>query len=167
MSLKKVVTILVIVVVVLTSGLVVVTNSKFNLYTDVPQVNYTEVLDDAETPTIYYYYQDTCHFCNSIKDQVSDLYLATADNPNINLKLVDVKSSKNAGAWADQGTDPKTADMTKAENIQISGTPSMIYVEDGAVAEYEVGSDVFTLMQNVNDQYDLGITFDPSRYGQS
>ncbi len=167
MSLKKVVTILLVVLVVMTSGLVIVTKSKFNLYTDVPEVNYTDVLDDVNTSTIYYYYQDTCHFCNSIKDQVSELYLATTENVDINLKLVDVKSAKNAGAWADDGVDPRSLDMSKAENIQITGTPSMIYVEDGQVVEYEVGSDVFKLMENVNEQYQLGLTFDPSKYGEN
>ncbi len=167
MSLKKIVIILVAVVVVLTAGLALITKSKFNLYTDTPQVKYNQVLDDKETPTVYYYYQDTCHFCNSIKDQVSDLYLATENNPDINVVLVDVKSSTNKDAWGDETYDYQTADLTDPEQIKIKGTPSMIYVEEGQVAEYESGADVFTLMENVNQKFDLGLTFDPSKYGQS
>lgn len=167
MALKKVVMILVVSVVVLTAGLAVVTKSQYNLYKEAPSVKYNQVLDDKETATIYYYYQDTCHFCQSIKDQVTDLYLSTENNPDINLVLVDVKSSTNAGAWADETYDYTQADLTDPEQIKIQGTPSMIYVEEGQVAEYESGPDVFTLMENVNQKFDLGLTFDPSRYGQA
>lgn len=166
MSLKKVIIILVTIVVILTAGLAIVTKTKFNLYTDTPHVKYNEVLDDKETPTVYYYYQDTCHFCNSIKDQVTDLYHATEDRTDINLTLVDVKSSTNANAWGGDDFDFENADMTDPEQIKIKGTPTMIYVKEGKVVEYESGPDVFTLMENVNQEFGLGLTFDPSRYGE-
>lgn len=164
---KKIVISLVAILVILIGGLVFATAGKFNIYTDTPHVNYDEVLDDPTTPTIYYYYQDTCHFCNSIKDQVTDLYFATEASDKVNLVLVDMKSSANANAWTSDPTyDPQNVDVTDAKNIQVTGTPTMAYVEDGKLAEYEVGSDVFTLMENINQQFELGLTFDPSRYGK-
>lgn len=167
MTLKKVIVILLSIAVVLTAGLTYVTKSKFNLYTDTPHVKYNQVLEDKKTPTLYYYYQDTCHYCNSIKDQVTDLYLATENNDKINVKLVDLKSSANANGWApDKSYDPEKADMTNPENIKIQGTPSMIYVENGEVVEYQSGKAVFNVMETVNKKYDLGLTFDPSRYGK-
>lgn len=167
MALKKVVLILLSIVVVLTGGLAYVSNSTFNLYTDTPHVKYDQVLDDKTTPTLYYYYQDTCHYCNSIKDQVTDLYLATENNGKINVKLVDLKSSANANAWTkDKTYDPEKVDLTNVENIKIQGTPSMIYVENGAVVEYQAGKDVFKVMETVNKKFELGLTFDPSKYGQ-
>lgn len=83
------------------------------------------------------------------------------------MKLVDVKSSTNANAWTkDESCDPTNADLTDTENIKIKGTPSMIYVEDGAVVEYQSGRDIFKIMETVNAKYDLGLTFDPSKYGE-
>lgn len=166
MSLKKIVIILLALIGILLVGLFAITKSQFNIYTEAEHVKYNEVLDDKETPTLYYYYQDTCHYCASIKDQVTDLYLATENNSAINVRLVDVKSSTNANAWGDETYDPETADMTNPEDIKIKGTPTMIYVEDGKVAEYESGAGVFTVMENVNQKYNLGLTFDPSKYGQ-
>lgn len=168
MELRKVVGLLLVILVILTTGLAIATSGKYNIYTDAPHVKYNEVLDDKTTPTIYYYYQDTCHFCNSIKDQVTNLYQATENNDKINLKLVDVKSADNANAWAkDESYNPDAVDMTNPENIKIKGTPSMIYVENGKVVEYESGPDVFKIMNKVNDKYNLKLTFDPSKYGKN
>lgn len=167
MKLKNVVIMLVVIVVVLSTGLYIVSSSQYNIYTDAEHVTYDQVLDEKEVPTVYYYYQDTCHFCNSIKDQVTDLYLAMENNDKINMKLVDLKSSKNKDGWSTDPTyDPETVDMTDVNNIKATGTPTMIYVKNGEVVEYEIGPDVFTLMENVNQEFDLGLTFDPSRYGK-
>lgn len=167
MNLKTVIISLCVAVLVLTTGLYLATKNKFNLYTDAAHVNYNEVLDDVETPTIYYYYQDTCHFCNSIKDQVTELYLASEKSSEINLKLVDVKSAENKDAWtSDSAYDPANYDLSNVENIEISGTPTMILVEQGEVVDYKVGADVFDIMENANERYDLGLTFDRSKYGQ-
>ncbi len=163
---KKTIIILVSVLVLLVGTLTVININTFNLYIDSEHVKYDEVLDDKTTPTLYYYYQDTCHFCNSIKDQVTDLYLAAEDTDQFNVKLVDVKSSTNVDAWADENYDLETADFSNPANIQISGTPAMIYVEDGQVVEYKTGSDIFDIMELVNDKYNLNVEFDRSKYGQ-
>lgn len=138
---------------------------NFDLYTEANHVLYNQVLDDKEA-TVYYYYQDTCGYCNSIKDQVTNMYLAAENTEGINVKLVDLKSTKNANGWATGDYNPDTADFTNPEDIKVSGTPAMIYVVDGEVVSYKVGSDVFDILEQVNTEHGLEVELDRSKYGE-
>lgn len=165
--LKRFIVILGVILVMLVAVVTVYYKTNFDLYTDSEKVGYLEVLDDKTTPTVYYYYQDTCHFCNSIKDQVTDMYLAIAQRNDINMKLVDARSSANSGVWGDEDYNYETADLTDPNQIKITGTPSMIYVVNGEVKMYKSGANVFDIMDQVNEDYGLGLTFDPSKYGKN
>lgn len=158
------------------------TSSSFNLYKDQEHVNYDQVFD-SNTPTIYYYYQDTCHFCNSIKNQITDFAQIVNAREDINLKLIDMKKDKNKIAWYDwdshnkkygENNNPKLnpnykynpKDLKKINDIKITGTPTMIYVENKKVVQYEVGKDVFKVLENVKNKYNINYKFDSSKYGE-
>ncbi len=145
------------------------TEEVFDLYTDAQYVNYNEVLDEKEIPTVYYYYRATCGFCNSIKDQVTNFYLALEDEDNIDMKLIDINRAENKKVLVKdkENFDPNDLDMSNAENIKIVGTPSMIFVENGEVVEYKIGVDLFDIMESINDQYNLRLEFDRSKYSDS
>lgn len=172
---KKLVTILLILLVILTLGVSLLSRGKINIYTDVEHINYDSVLtEDTSTPTIYYYYKDNCGFCNSIKDQVTEMYEAMEEKGGVQLKMVDMNSTSNADAWyqgdtpADQNPDfiSDPEEMKTYKDILVQGTPTMILVENGKVLQYKVGQDVFDILETVNDQYDLGVDLDRSAYGE-
>lgn len=164
---KVMITILLTLVIILGAAIGVYNLTNFNLYQDSEKVAYTEVLDDKTTPTIYYYYQETCEFCNSIKDQMTEMARAINANSEINIKLVDMLDLENKDGWGDENYDYTTADLTDPSQIKITGTPSMIYVVDGKVEKYTSGGNVFDILELVNDQYSLGVTLDRSRYGKN
>lgn len=153
-----------------------------NIYEEQEHVKYDEVLNSS-TPTIYYYYQKDCHFCNSIKDQITAFVSVVNETEGIDFKMVDLKDNYNQPAWYDWSThnqkytpnDAKSnpnyiyeaQKMKKIDDIKITGTPTMIYVKDKEVQDYEVGGDVFDILEKVNDEFSIGATFDRSRYGQS
>ncbi len=165
MNIKYIVILLLVILAILITSVVATSGMRIDLYEDAEHVNYKQVLNNNE-PTVYYYYQSTCGFCNSIKDQVKSLYLATHETEGIDMKLIDMKADENINAWGDGEYDPLTADMTNVEDIKITGTPSMIYVVDGEVTSYKTGLGVFDIMEDVNDEFNLDLTFDRSRYGE-
>ncbi len=152
------------------------------LYRSQEQANYDEVLS-SDTPTVYYYYQDTCHFCESIKGEVTKFTDVVNKRDDIDFVLVDMKTAKNQQAWYDwdshnkkygEGSKPEEnpdyisdpAEMKKIDDIKITGTPTMIYVKDKQVQEYVVGPDVFDLLDVVINEFDLGLDLDETVYGQ-
>ncbi|WOO87542.1 hypothetical protein RZE82_00965 [Mollicutes bacterium LVI A0039] len=167
MNLNKLILFLVAILAILIGGFTYINSQNFDLYTSANKVKYYEVLDDKEGVDIYYYYMSTCGYCNSIKDQVTDLYLATEETEGVSMKLVDLKLNSNSAGWAqDEEYDPALVDMTDVENIKITGTPAMIYVVDGEVVNYQAGGGVFEVMEQANSEFDLGLEFDPSKYGE-
>ncbi len=152
------------------------------LYRQLESVNYDEVLS-SDVATVYYYYQDTCHFCESIKGEMQKFSDAVNTNDNIEFKLVDMKDPYNKAAWYDwdahnkkygEGSSPEEnpdyksdpSEMKTIDDIKITGTPTMIYVKDNQVIDYKVGSEVFDLLDNVINEYNLDVTLDSSVYGQ-
>lgn len=170
------------VLIILLGVALVVSINNFELYTDATHANYDEVFDES-VPTVYYYYQPDCGYCNSIKDQLTSLYEATESNENVQMRLINLADTTNADGWYDFDalyeeygdsavptddpnyiTDP--ALMKTIDDIKITGTPAMIYVADGEVVGYAIGKDVFTIMESVNTEFELGLTFDSSKYGE-
>ncbi|MFV0288225.1 MAG: thioredoxin fold domain-containing protein [Mycoplasmatales bacterium] len=153
---------------------------KTDLYAIQENVDYDEVLDDAE-PTLYYYYQNTCHYCNNIKPQVKQFAALINKTDGINFKVVDMKDKDNTNAWYDWKTHnekygEKTAatlnpdykseasEMKTVDDIEITGTPSVVYVKDGIIEDYEVGKDVFKAFDKVEEEFGIDYTFDESQY---
>lgn len=164
---KKIIGLLVVLIALVTC-FTVISAQNFDIYKDAEKVNYTEMLDDKDSVTIYYFYQETCHYCNNIKDQVSELYLAVEERTDINLVLVDMQTNVNSNAWIkedEKGTyDPDSADLTDLNNFRVTGTPTMVYVVNGEIISQKAGIDVFEIMNKANTEYDLGLTFDSSKY---
>ncbi len=181
---KKISIFLILIIVVVIGILITIKINNYDIYKEQEHVQYNEVLTNTNEPTIYYYYQDTCHFCKSIKSQVTDISKIINNTQGINIKLVDMKDPKNNKSWYDwdehnkkygQGTSPETnpdyisnpKDMKTYEDIKITGTPTMIYVKNNQVIDYKVGSDVFDILESVNKEFNLGYTFDRSKYGKN
>ncbi len=156
--------------------------TEYSIYDDQEKIRYDEILD-GENPTIYYYYQESCGFCNSIKDQISSYAQITNKTDNLDFKIIDMAADKNNAAWYDwethnetygENTDAKLnpdykydpADMSTVDDVKITGTPSIIYVEDGDIKEYGVGIEVFDVLDAVNEEYGIDFEFDRSKYGE-
>lgn len=186
MELKKLVITLLIVALVLTGILASITKSKINIYTDAEHANYTQVLEPTGEKTIYYYYQSDCEYCNSIKDQVTDVYEASLSANGLQVMLVDMKETENQAAWYDwtehrekfgeESKDPNDnpdyvsdpAKMKSVDDIKITGTPSMLYVdEEGNVIDFEIGGSLFDILEPVNEEFNLGVSLDRTRYGKN
>ncbi len=181
---KKISIFLILIITTIIISLVVIKVNKFDIYKEQEHVLYNEVLTDTSEPTIYYYYQDTCHFCTSIKSQITDISKIINETEGINIKFVDMKDNKNVNAWYDWETHNKTygektppetnpnyisdpSKMKTYRDIKVTGTPTMIYVVDNKVVDYKVGSNVFDILESVNDEFNLGYTFDRSKYGKN
>lgn len=164
------------------SAIGVIKSQARDVYSELEKVNYDQVLEE-EKPTIYYYFQTTCHFCESIKGELTKFIDAIPDDNPVEVKLVDMRATKNTTAWYDWDahrkkygansdasanpnyiSDPKQ--MKKIDDIKITGTPTMIYVKDGQVIDYQVGPDVFKILNNVVEEFDLNVNLDSSVYGK-
>ncbi len=168
---KKIIAGLLIIAAIMGLMITVLDKGAYNIYKDAAHVSGDEVLEKTGNKTVYYYYQDTCHYCNSIKDQVTNLQQATTKKAGVDFKMVDMKDSKNQTLWIEE-SDPKYIDDPKeldvVDDIRVVGTPTMLYVdEDGKVIDYQMGAKVFEIMQAANDDFNLGLKFDPSQYGKS
>ncbi len=180
---KKISLVLILIIFLIFSILGIIKLNTFDIYKEQEHVNYSEVLNESE-PTIYYYYQDSCHYCKSIKSQITDISKIINNTEGINIKFVDMKDSKNTDAWYNwdehnrkfgQNTSPELnpnyisnpKDMKKYSDIKVTGTPTMIYVVNNQVKDYKVGGDVFDILEEVNDEFNLGYTFDRSKYGKN
>lgn len=160
-----------------------VSDNTVDIYKTVEKVKYDEVLN-AEKPTIYYYYQDTCHFCNSIKGELTKFNDKVINNDEINFKLVDMKSPSNSNAWYDWDAHNKKygkdtpasknpnyisdpSKMKAVDDIKITGTPTMIYVKNQKVVDYQVGKDVFKILNQAIKDANLDLKLDESVYGKA
>ncbi len=173
---------LIVLLVILAGAAKFISYQQNALYRTQEAVDYDEVLS-SETNTVYYYYQDTCHFCESIKGEVTKFVDVVNKREDIDFVLVDMKTAKNQPAWYDwdshnkkygEGTSPdenpnyisNPKEMKQIDDIKITGTPTMIYVKNKQVEEYAVGQEVFDLLNVVINEYDLGLELDETVYGQ-
>lgn len=115
-------------------------------YDDFDQItSYQRILDQEEDQYIVYWYGSSCSHCALIKDQV----LEFADDNNENIKVYMINSSNATGvANLEHPDDP---------DIAMTGTPTMIIIKDGAVADMVIGSeDIPALMELINSgNYDV------------
>lgn len=139
-----------------------------DIYKELESVNYTEVFDD-DKPTIYYFYKKTCHYCSSIKDQVTKFVNAIPTDSELQLKLVDMNGIVNSNAMVDKGEAGLTSEnfeqIKSVDDIKIVGTPSMMYVKDGKVKDFKVAIEVYDLLDDLITEYDLNVKMDRSGYG--
>ncbi len=172
-----------VVILVAVVGGVGVYAQKYSLYNVQERVKYDEILD-GDTPTIYYYYQDTCHYCNNIKPQVKEFASLINETPGIEFKVVDMKDPDNTEAWYDweahdkkygENTSPtlnpdyksEASEMKTINDVKITGTPSAVYVKDGEIVDYEAGKDIFKTFKQVKSEFNIDYTFDESQYNKS
>ncbi len=169
---------------VLIIGLVFATNQAEanDFYLTTPNIKYDEI-QNYEGTNIIYYYQSDCHYCNSIKDQIADFEEALEGINGYSMYLVDMKDSYNSVAWYDWAAHNATfgentpatvnpdfiydpALMDSYKDVEVTGTPTMVLVEDGEITQYAIGGDVFDILESVNDASGAGVKFDRSQYGK-
>lgn len=170
---KKVIISLVVLLVVLSGSMfaIKVVSDKNSLYNRATVATVDDIFT-KDGNNIYYFYQTTCHYCNNIKGEVTKFYDALEDkNAGIEFNIVDMQDDSNTPEWYDGDdytTDPDYKsdpnNIKSLKDLDIVGTPTMIYVEDKKVKEYEVGPNVFDLMDTLIKDNNLGITLDPSTY---
>ncbi len=172
---KKVIISLVVLLVVLSGSMFAlkVIGEKNSLYNQATVATVDDVFT-KKGKNIYYFYQETCHYCNNIKGEVTKFYNALNDKEtNIEFNIVDMQDDANTGEWysgddyqndPDYKSDPK--DIKSLDDLDIVGTPTMVYVEDKTVKEYAVGPEVFELMNTLIRDNKLDITVDSSTYSK-
>ena len=158
---KKIVIGLVVFLILIVGSGMVVGSTNFNLYSDQEHVSSTEIFD-GDKPTVYYYYSPSCHFCTNVKGEVTKFAKAVDAKEGIDLKLIDTTANPKLVTDPAPFVDPENQIKTP-EDLTISGTPTMIYVKDNKVVEYEVGVDIFKVMDVVNEEFDLNLTLDPDK----
>lgn len=103
---------------------------------------------------IYYFYQPTCGHCEEVKPDITKFTAGIKDS-DINFYVVDMSMGVNNDYWY-QGenyqTDPdykKNEDIHTAKDVQIVGTPTMIYADGQKVISQEIGNGIYTTMNLV------------------
>ncbi len=170
---KKVIIGLIVLLVVLCGSMFAIkfVSNKNSLYNRATVATVDDVFT-KEGKNIYYFYQTTCHYCNNIKGEVTKFYDALEDKKvGIEFNIVDMQDDANTPEWYDgddytTDTDYKSdpSDIKSLKDLDIVGTPTMVYVEDKEVKAYEVGPKVFDLMDKLIKENDLKITLDSSTY---
>lgn len=123
-------------------------------YDNADSVNYSELLDDTEGQDVYYFYQKTCVHCEDLKPTINTFYEETTAIDGLDFHLVDMANAVNEDAWISKD-DPEyaefsqvPADMKTLADIRIVGTPTMMFVKDGVVTDYQVGNDLIIEMMD-------------------
>lgn len=139
---KKMIIALCVVLVVLLGGLVVIQSSgqtSSTFYDDAPHAVIGDTIP-AEGTNLYYYYQETCVHCNNIKSSMADWY-NNSKPEDVNFYLVDAATEENQEVWttdSDNYTEPN-GKVSELSDLTIQGTPTLIEVTDGEVANFNVG----------------------------
>lgn len=128
-----------------------------DLYEVAPSITYDQIFDDSEGKNYYYYYQTSCSHCQALKLTMTNFYLDLDSSEDF--YIIDMLADENQDAWYDweehaeiygaDSNDPSqnpnyTSDpayMQSVEDIEITGTPTLVVTENGVVTEYLVGND--------------------------
>lgn len=161
-----------VVIIILAIGLIIY-GSKHEFYNTVDHVDFEKILDETEGNHLYYFYQPSCTHCNDLKPTMEKFVNKLKNTDEVDIKFVNMAEEKNADGWYDWKTHYETygddtpaslnpdyisdpAQMKTLDDIEITGTPTMIYEKDGEVVNYEVGNDVIeALMKDIEEEYDI------------
>lgn len=124
-------------------GLEITTKTEYDDFDHIG--SYQSILDQEEDQYIVYWYGENCSHCALIKDKV----ISFANNNSEKIKVYFISSSEATGV----------ANLQHPTNdeIYMQGTPTMIVVKDGVVADMVVGSeDIPNLIDLINaGKYDI------------
>ncbi len=159
-------------------GILVVASGSLFFMTKNIEKNENRLYDESTVATaddifkkdgknIYYFYQEQCSHCNDAKPELLKFKDANDKaKTDVEFNIVDMADAKNQDLWY-QGTDYTTdknykseaADIKSLDDLQIIGTPSMIYVEDGKVKDYQVGNDaIYQMVNEISKDLGLDVT---------
>ncbi len=151
---KNAIGILILILIVLIGGLFVIGQKEAKadeeankLYTESQSVTSDQIFSQSGK-NIYYFYKEECSYCNEAKPELLKFKNANDEaKTELGFNIVDMDAEANKNLWytgEDYKTDPNyksnPSDIKTIDDLQIIGTPSMIYVEDGVVKEYLVGN---------------------------
>ncbi len=169
---KNAITILILILTLLIGGLFVISqkeaeaNAEANkLYTESPSVTSEEIFSNSGN-NIYYFYKEDCSYCNEAKPELLKFKNANDEaKTDVTFNIVDMEAEANAGLWysgedyaTDENYKSEPSDIKTLEDLQIIGTPAMIYVEDGVVKEYLVGNgEIYQFLNQKASELNLGV----------
>ena len=124
-------------------GLEITTKTNYDDFDHI--TSYQSILDQEEEEYLVYWYGPNCTHCALIKDEV----IQFANKNNADIKVYFVDSSATSGV--------ANLEHPTNSNITMSGTPTMIVVKDGVVADMVIGSeDIPNLISLINaGQYNI------------
>lgn len=124
-------------------GLEITTKTEYEDFDAI--TSYQSILDQEEDTYLVYWYGANCSHCALIKDQV--------------IKFANKNDEKIKVYFIDSSTATGVANLEHPTNseLKMTGTPTMIVVKDGAVADMIVGSeDIPELLNLINaGKYDI------------
>ncbi len=170
---KKMIIGLVLILVIAIGAIVIVTQKDNQAKKDQDAYLYEESShatgDDIFTKdgkNIYYFYQESCAHCNDAKPNLIEFKtkLEKSDS-DVVFNVVDMAAVENKDLWYqgdDYTTDPNYKDnpddIKTLSDLQIVGTPTMIYVEDGVVKNYMLGNpQIYSFLNELGAKIGLDI----------
>lgn len=118
-------------------GLEITTKTEYEDFDHIS--SYQSILDQEEEQYMVYWYGENCSHCALIKEKV----IQFANRNNEKIKVYFINSSEATGV--------ANLEHPTNENIKMEGTPTMLVIKDGAVADMVVGSeDIPNLIDLIN-----------------
>lgn len=163
---KKIIIALAILIVILISAGFFISASSFDTYKSQEKVNQADIFNSKQ-PTIYYYYQETCAHCHAIKPQINNFVEEVNKVEGLDFKLVDMGLPENKEAFGGTSYGTYGGDlyqkgleqMNLTHKVQMQGTPGAAYVQDGLITAYGIGADVFSVLEEAAEQFDIKTNF--------
>ncbi len=132
-------------------------NQDTYLYDESPNATGEDIFT-KDGKNIYYFYQESCTHCNDAKPNLIEFKtkLEQSDS-DVVFNVVDMADVENKDLWYqgdDYTTDPNykdnPQDIKSLTDLQIVGTPTMIYVENGVVKNYMLGNpDIYSFLNEL------------------
>ena len=177
---KKILIALVVVAALLISLIFIFSSSTPDLYKDAKESAVNETFEKGDA--VFYFYQESCSYCQTVKGEMTKL-ANDLEGTDTSFYLVDMAKESNGSAWYDsakynaifgEGHDPKTnpdhnykaEQIITSDDIDLVGTPAVMYVKDGKTVGYGVGPDLFDVLNMSVKDVGKDITYDASVYGK-
>ncbi len=135
------------------------------LYNENEKVTINEIFE-KEGKNIYYFYKEDCSYCIKAKPELVKYIEANkVANTGINFYLVDMANVDNSQIFY-KGTDYAVDDNFKMNpqeikglsDLQIVGTPSMIYMEDKQAKELALDlRSIYQLLNTLNEENGIDV----------
>ncbi len=165
-QMKILIVALVVVLLVSVIGINIIQKETDRLYNENEKVTVNEIFG-REGENIYYFYKENCSYCIEAKPELVKFIETNKEaNTGINFYLVDMDNPNNVQIFykgddyaADENFKMDAKDIKGLADLQIVGTPSMIYVEDKQAKDLALDlRSVYSLLNNLNEENGIDVT---------